>query len=115
HYDTPEPVQEALCQAVHAGKNAYSPSQGIAPLLDRLQRDVNAAYGHADRKAFVTSGTSGGLMLSLAALVDPGDEVIAFDPYFVMYKHLVTLFGGRTVLVDTYPNFEIELDKVAAA
>ncbi|MGC1273539.1 MAG: aminotransferase class I/II-fold pyridoxal phosphate-dependent enzyme [Planctomycetaceae bacterium] len=115
HYDTPEPVKDAVCDAVRAGRNAYSPSQGIGPLLDRLQHDVNEEYGHADRKVFVTSGTSGGLMLSLAALVDPGDEVIAFDPYFVMYKHLVTLFGGKTVLIDTYPDFDIDLDKVAAA
>lgn len=115
HYDTPDAVKDAVCDAVRAGRNAYSPSQGIAPLRDRLQQRVDAEYGHADRKAFVTSGTSGGLMLSLAALVDPGDEVIAFDPYFVMYKHLVTLFGGKTVLIDTYPDFDIDLVKVRDA
>jgi len=115
HYDTPQPIKEALKRAVDEGRNAYSPTQGIKPLVDRLQKAVDAEYGHADRKAFVTSGTSGGLMLALAALVDPGDEVIAFDPYFVMYKHLVTLFGGTTVLVDTYPEFDIDLDKVRDA
>lgn len=115
HYDTPEPVKAAICRAVQEGKNAYSPSQGIKPLLDRLQADVNAEYGHSDRKVFVTSGTSGGLMLSLSALIDPGDEVIVFDPYFVMYKHLVTLFGGKTVLIDTYPDFEIDLNRVRDA
>jgi aspartate aminotransferase/aminotransferase len=115
HYDTPGPVKDALCRAVREGKNAYSPTQGIKPLLDRLQQQIDTEYGHPDRKVFVTSGTSGGLMLSLAALVDPGDEVIAFDPYFVMYKHLVTLFGGTTVLIDTYPDFDIDLDKVRDA
>lgn len=115
HYDTPEAVKDALCRAVRDGRNAYSPTQGIGPLRERLQRDVDAEYGHPDRKVFVTSGTSGGLMLSLAALVDPGDEVIVFDPYFVMYKHLVTLFGGTTVLIDTYPDFDVDLDQVAAA
>lgn len=115
HYDTPDPIKDALCRAVREGRNAYSPTQGIAPLRERLQAAVEAEYGHPDRKAFVTSGTSGGLMLSLAALVDPGDEVIVFDPYFVMYKHLVALFGGKTVLIDTYPDFDIDLNKVADA
>ena len=63
----------------------------------------------------VTSGTSGGLVLAILALVNPGEEVIVFDPYFVMYKHLVTLAGGVTVFVDTYPNFRIDVEKVKAA
>jgi aspartate aminotransferase/aminotransferase len=115
HYDTPEPIKDALCRAVREGRNAYSPSQGIAPLLERLQHDIDADYGHADRKVFVTSGTSGGLMLSLSAVVDPGDEVIVFDPYFVMYKHLITLCGGVSKIIDTYPDFDIDLNKVREA
>ncbi len=63
----------------------------------------------------MTSGTSGGLMLALSVLVNPGDEVLYFDPYFVMYKHLTTLVGGKPVPVDTYPDFRIDLDKVRAA
>ena len=70
-----------------------------------LQAQVQAEFGHADRKVFVTSGTSGGLLLSMMALVNPGDEVILFDPYFVTYEPLVKLMGGRAVLVDTYPEF----------
>ena len=50
----------------------------------------------------VTSGVSGGLFLALLALVEPGDEVLIPDPYFVMYKHLVRLFGGVPVYLDTY-------------
>ena len=97
------------------GRNAYSQTQGIAPLLEKLQRRVDAEYGHRDRKLFVTSGTSGGLMLALSVLVNPGDEVLFFDPYFVMYKHLTTLVGGKPVPVDTYPDFRIDLDKVRSA
>jgi aspartate aminotransferase/aminotransferase len=63
----------------------------------------------------VTSGTSGGLVLALLCTVNPGDEVILFDPYFVMYPHLVTLAGGRSVLIDTYPDWRIDLDRVRAA
>jgi aspartate aminotransferase/aminotransferase len=51
-------------------------------------------------------------MLALCATVDPGDEVILFDPYFVAYPHLVTLTGGRAVVIDTYPDFTIDLNRV---
>src|SRR5437016_863340 len=115
HFDTPEAVKKAICQAVEAGRNVYSQTQGIAPLREALQQRVAAELGHVDRELFVTSGTSGGLMLALSVLVNPGDEVIAFDPWFVMYKHLTTLVGGRSVIVDTYPDFRIDLDKVRAA
>lgn len=115
HYDTPEPIKDALCQAVREGRNAYSQSQGIRPLLDRIQANVDADFDHSDRSVFISSGTSGGLMLALMTLVDPGDEVIVFDPYFVMYKHLTTLAGGKVVLIDTYPDFAIDVDKVRAA
>jgi aspartate aminotransferase len=115
HFDTPEPIKQALYQGVAAGKNAYSQTQGIAPLLEKIQGSVDREFGHADRKAFVTSGTSGGLMLALSVLVDPGDEVIVFDPWFVMYKHLTTLAGGKVVEIDTYPDFRIDVNKVRAA
>lgn len=115
HFDTPEAVKEALCKAVHEGKNAYSQTQGIAPLIEKIQTQVDRQYGHDDRKVFISSGTSGALMLSLSVLVNPGDEVIIFDPYFVMYKHLTALVGGQAVLIDTYPDFRIDVDKVRSA
>ncbi|MDA0834245.1 MAG: aminotransferase class I/II-fold pyridoxal phosphate-dependent enzyme [Planctomycetota bacterium] len=115
HFDTPDPIKQALCDAVWGGKTAYSQSQGIAPLIKKMQGIISAEYGHSDRPVFITSGTSGALMLALCTLVNPGDEVIAFDPYFVMYKHLTTLAGGKTVFIDTYPEFRIDVDKVAAA
>lgn len=115
HYDTPEPVRDALCQAVNSGKNAYSQSQGIPSLIRRIQERVDAAYDQPDRKVFISSGTSGALMLSLCTLVNPGDEVIVFDPWFVMYKHLTTLVGGRCVEIDTYPDFRIDVGRVADA
>lgn len=115
HFDTPEPIKEALKSAVDTGRNAYSQTQGIKPLLEKIQSSVDAEYGHADRQAFVTSGTSGGLMLALSTLVNPGDEVIAFDPWFVMYKHLTTLAGGTYKAISTYPDFRIPLNKVRDA
>lgn len=115
HFDTPDEIKEALFEAVREGKNAYSQTQGIAPLREKLQERVTAELGHSDRQLFITSGTSGALMLTLSALVNPGDEVIVFDPYFVMYKHLTAMSGGKVVLIDTYPDFRIDVEKVRKA
>ncbi|QDT63741.1 pyridoxal phosphate-dependent aminotransferase [Calycomorphotria hydatis] len=115
HFDTPEPIKSAIKQAIDDGKNAYSQTQGIKPLIDRVQANVDAEYNDPNRQVFISSGTSGGLMLSLATLVNPGDEVIFFDPYFVMYKHLTTLVGGKSVVIPSYPNFRIDLDRVRDA
>lgn len=115
HFDVPDSVKAAMVEAVAQGKNAYSQTQGIAPLLARIQKDIDAQYGHGDRKVFISSGTSGALVLALSTLVNPGDEVIVFDPWFVMYKHLITLAGGKTVEVNTYPDFRIDVDRVRSA
>ena len=115
HYDTPQPVKDALCRAVQEGRNAYSQTQGIAPLLKLLQDDVNQRYQDPDRRAFVTSGTSGALVLALLTLINPGEEVIILDPWFVMYRHLVTLAGGIVVPVSTYPDFRIPIESIQNA
>jgi aspartate aminotransferase/aminotransferase len=114
-FDVPEPIRRAAIDAIEHRKNGYSVTQGIAELREKLQRQVDAAYGHGDRKVVITSGTSGGLVLVMTALIDPGDEVIIFDPYFVMYPSLVAMVGGRCVYVDTRPDFSIDVQKVADA
>jgi aspartate/methionine/tyrosine aminotransferase len=76
---------------------------------------VDARYHHADRRVLVTSGTSGSLVLAVLAMINPGNEVILFDPYFVMYPALVGMVGGKCVMIDTYPDFRIDVEKVAAA
>jgi aspartate aminotransferase/aminotransferase len=114
-FDVPEIARQAMIDAVSSRKNGYSQTQGIAPLIEKLQTEVAKEFNHADRKLFITSGTSGALVLAMMVLVNPGDEVIVFDPYFVMYEPLVKLMGGRAVLVDTYPDFKIDIDRVRAA
>ena len=49
------------------------------------------------------------------AVIDPGDEAIFLDPYFVMYKHLLTMTGGKAVAVDSYPDFRFHADRVEKA
>jgi aspartate/methionine/tyrosine aminotransferase len=114
-FDVAEPVKAAAIEAIERGHNAYTLTLGLPELRTRLQAAVDTTFGHADRQVIVTSGSSGGLLLALCSAVNPGDEVILFDPYFVMYNNLVALAGGVPVLVDTYPEFHIDATKVAAA
>ncbi len=115
HFDVAEPVKAAAVQAIHSGKNQYTLTQGIPELRSKIQAAVDAALHHDDRQVIVTSGTAGALLLAICAVVNPGDEAIIFDPYFVMYRHQVTLAGGTSVLVDTYPDFRIKAKAVEAA
>ena len=112
-FSVPAEIQEAAIRAIREGKNGYALTQGMPVLREKLQAQIDARYGHADRQVFVTSGTSGGLVLAMLALVNPGDEVIVFDPYFVMYPSLVSLVGGEAVIVDTYPDFRVDAARVA--
>lgn len=115
HFDVPEPVKAAAKAAIDAGRNGYTVTQGIAPLLDTMRADVQARFPGQDRDVMVTSGTSGGLLLALLATVNPGDEVVTPDPYFVSYPNLVATVGGRIVTVDTYPDFALDLNRIADA
>jgi aspartate/methionine/tyrosine aminotransferase len=114
-FDVPEEVQDACIEAIRSRKNAYSQTQGIGPLRQRLADDIRAKFPQQEREVLVTSGTSGGLVLAMLAMIDPGDEVIFFDPYFVMYPALVKLAGGVPVILDTYPDFRIDTQQVADA
>lgn len=116
HFDVPEPVKAAAKAAIDAGHNGYTVTQGVAELRDKLLADVRRRFpDQPDRDVLVTSGTSGGLLLSLMATVNPGEEVVTPDPYFVAYPHMISLAGGRIVPVDTYPHFHLDPDAVAAA
>ena len=115
HFDVPAPIKAAAHAAIDAGANGYTITQGIPELRQKIQAAVDGQLGHADREVFITSGTSGGLVLAILCTVNPGDEVIIFDPFFVMYPHLVHLAGGTPVLVDTSPDFQIDPDRVRAA
>ncbi len=114
-FDVPPEIKEAMIKAITDGKNGYTQTQGIAPLREKIQGIVDDEHGHADRRAFVCSGTSGGLLLSILATVNAGDEVIYFDPYFVMYPAIVELAQGKSVPVDIGPDFRVDIDKVRAA
>src|SRR5215211_8320943 len=114
-FDVPEPVKAAAVESIRRGDNRYTQTQGIAPLRERLRKDLSAEIGRDVGEVLITSGVSGGLLLAILATIDPGDEAIFLDPYFVMYKHLLTMAGGKPVIVDSYPDFRFHADRVEQA
>jgi aspartate aminotransferase/aminotransferase len=114
-FDVPEVVKNVAIEAIQRGDNRYTQTQGIAPLRERLRKDLSAEMGRDVGEVLITSGVSGGLFLAILATIDPGDEAIFLDPYFVMYKHLLTMAGGQPVLVDSYPDFRFHADRVEKA
>ena len=114
-FDVPEPVKEAAIDAIRAGYNSYTQTQGIPPLRDAIGNELAEEFGDWPDMVLITSGVSGGLMLAMLATLNPGDEVVFVDPYFVMYKHLARLVGAVPVTVDTYPDFRFPAEKVEKA
>ncbi|QNN24216.1 aminotransferase class I/II-fold pyridoxal phosphate-dependent enzyme [Planctomycetales bacterium ZRK34] len=115
-FDVPEPIKAAAAEAIAAGKNSYTVTQGIPPLHQSVRARFDARFQRDGRwndyGTLITSGVSGALLLALMATIDAGDEVLIGDPYFVMYKHLATMAGGKPVFIDTYPDFKLTADRV---
>jgi aspartate/methionine/tyrosine aminotransferase len=114
-FDVPEAIKAAAHAAIDRGANGYTVTQGIAELRNKIQNDIRSQFGHADREVTINSGTTGALALALTCIINPGDEVIVFDPYFVIYPQLTALAGGKLVFIDTYPDCQIDVNRVAAA
>lgn len=112
-FDVADALKEEAIKAIEAGQNKYSQTVGDAVLRDKIAGRVKEEFGWAKPAVLVTSGVSGGLLLAFMALVNPGDEVIIPDPYFVMYKHLVNMLGGKCVFINSYPDFELPVEKIA--
>lgn len=114
-FDVPEPIKQAAIDAIQAGYNGYTPTRGLPLLCDRIHAKIIEEFPDWDPMVMVTSGVSGGLLLALMACLDPGDEVIYGDPYFVSYKSLPHLVGGKSVIVDLDDDFQPDPDRFAAA
>lgn len=114
-YDVDQVVKQAAIQAIESGKNAYTQTWGLDALRDGFGEYYARKFGVSLENIMVTSGVSGGLFLGLMATVNPGDEVLFADPYFVMYPHLVRVLGGTPVPIDTYPDFKLSAANIEAA
>jgi aspartate aminotransferase len=114
-FDVPDKLKEEAIKIIKAGGNKYSQTAGDSLLKEKISELVKKEIGWDKPAVLVTSGVSGGLLLAFMALVNPGDEVIIPDPYFVIYKHLVNVLGGKCIFVDSYPDFELPIEKISRA
>ncbi|MCX8111345.1 MAG: pyridoxal phosphate-dependent aminotransferase [Syntrophorhabdaceae bacterium] len=114
-FDIPEPIKDEGIFWIKAGFNKYTPSGGIPELREMLLKHLKEDKGIICDDVIVTPGVTGGLLLALMVTLNPLDEVIIPDPYFVLYEYQVLLLGGRPVFIDTYPDFTIKEEKLRAA
>src|SRR5215213_4181946 len=70
-FDVPEVLKEGACNAIRSGKNRYTPTQGIAELIEPIKKQVTADTGWTDPGVLILSGTSAGIMLSMFATLNP--------------------------------------------
>ncbi|MFJ4294705.1 aminotransferase class I/II-fold pyridoxal phosphate-dependent enzyme [Curtobacterium sp. NPDC089689] len=107
--DGPQEVLDAAVQAIRDGANQYPPGRGTPDLRAAIAEHQTRWYGlevDADREVLVTAGATEALAATLLALVEPGDEVITFEPFYDAYGALVRLAGGTHVTVPlTAPDF----------
>ncbi len=111
-FDIPEPLKEEGIEWIRKGFNKYTPTQGIPELREKIASHLKNKRIHFE-EVMVTAGVTGGLLLASLALINPGDEIIIPDPYFVMYEYQVLLMGGVPVFVDTYPDFRLREEEFA--
>jgi (5-formylfuran-3-yl)methyl phosphate transaminase len=95
-FDVPPCVQEAADAAVRGGRTHYTHSLGLWELRREIAEDYRRRYGVrlSPERIVVTTGTSGGLALLMALLLDPGDEVLLPDPGYACYPNFVRAFHG---------------------
>ncbi|MFM1919211.1 MAG: hypothetical protein RLZZ303_845 [Candidatus Hydrogenedentota bacterium] len=113
-YDVDDEVKAVAIAAIQSGNNAYTQTWGNPDLRDAIVDYYARRFNAPFPNPMVTSGVSGGLYLALLACVNPGDEVLFADPFFVMYPHLTRLLGGKPVPIDTYPHFKLTPELVEA-
>ena len=118
--DGPAEIAEAAAAAILAGRgNQYPPAPGIPELRQAITEHQRRFYGltfDPATEVLVTAGATEAIAAALLALVEPGDEVVAFEPYYDSYAACIALAGGTAVPVTLRaPGFRPDLDAVRAA
>jgi N-succinyldiaminopimelate aminotransferase len=118
--DGPEEVKRAAAEAVLAGRgNQYPPGLGIPELRAAVAGHQKRFYGldfDPDSEVLVTAGATEAIAAALLALLEPGDEVVAFEPYYDSYAACIAMAGGVRVPVTLRPpGFRPDLDALRAA
>jgi aspartate/methionine/tyrosine aminotransferase len=114
---TPEHVKAAGIRAIQEDKTVYTPAAGLPELRVALAEKLRADNGLDYRAENITivPGLTTGQLLVYLAILDPGDEVIVFDPYYPPYPHLASMVGAKVVAIPCLSNFQPDLDKLATS
>ncbi|MFC8434653.1 pyridoxal phosphate-dependent aminotransferase [Streptomyces sp. NPDC057253] len=123
--DGPEEVREAAVRALRDGRgNQYPPGPGVPELRTAVAAHQERRYGltfDPDTEVLVTAGATEAIAAALLALVEPGDEVVALEPYYDSYAACIAMAGGTRVPVTLRPDvdggarFRLDLDELRAA
>jgi N-succinyldiaminopimelate aminotransferase len=117
--DGPAFMLEEARAAIASGMNQYPPGRGILPLRQAIAAHSSRTYGLSydpESEVLVTTGATEALAASIWAFVDPGDEVIALEPFYDSYAASIELAGGQRVGVGLFgPDFRLDHAELAAA
>ncbi|AEY90648.1 MULTISPECIES: pyridoxal phosphate-dependent aminotransferase [Streptomyces] len=120
--DGPEEIREAAVRALRDGRgNQYPPGPGVPELRTAIAAHQQRRYGLSydpDTEVLVTAGATEAIAAALLALVEPGDEVVALEPYYDSYAASIAMAGGTRVPVTLRPHegsFRLDLDELRAA
>jgi len=120
--DGPAAILEAARRAIAEGRgNQYPPGPGIPQLRQAIAAHRARNYGleyDPDREVLVTAGATEAIAAALLGLLEPGDEVIALEPYYDSYAACIAMAGARRVPVTLRPDgdrFVLDLDELRAA
>jgi aminotransferase len=118
NFPAPDLLKEAAARAIHDNINQYAITWGAQRLREALARKYHAWYGlevDPEREITVTCGATEAMISSLLALVNPGDEVIVFEPFYENYGPDTILADAKPVYVPLQPGAPLDLDRLAAA
>jgi aminotransferase len=118
NFAAPALLKEAAAQAIREDVNQYAITWGAPRLRQAVARAYQRWYGLAvdpETELTVTCGATEAMAATVLALVDPGDEVIVFEPYYENYGPDAILCGARPVFVPIAPDRPLDLDRLAAA
>jgi N-succinyldiaminopimelate aminotransferase len=117
--DGPAFMLEEARAAIASGMNQYPPGRGILPLRQAIAAHSSRTYGLSydpESEVVITTGATEALAASMLAFVNPGDEVIALEPYFDSYAASIEVAGGQRVGVSLFgPDFRLDHAELAAA
>src|SRR5690606_6428171 len=118
--DGPAVMLEAAVEALRSGQhNQYPPGLGIAPLREAIAAHQRRFYDlefDPETEVLVTTGATEAVAAAVLALVEPGDEVVALEPYYDSYAAVIAMAGGVRVPVTlAAPEFRLDLAALRAA